>query len=199
MIDHVFDDLIDAMHQSFDSAMLEQLPNQEHLLLDFFIGDIHYENSYALPGEVNPSNLRVDINLEWPVWSQSIYRSWLIGASEPEPLEVGIELVIRAVNMTAPAQTGTVLTALDERSSPSLAFLLERSSVVTSENSSGEDLRSEFELEVGFDGNLVLEETALTEKDELANIMAPLGPWIASMLVRLSDQPLDFFPDDTAE
>lgn len=184
------------MHQSFDSAMLEQLPNQEHLLLDLFLGDIHYENSYALPGEVNPSNLRVDINLEWPVWSQSIYRSWLIGASEPESLEVGIELVIRAVSMAAPAPTGSVLGTLDERSSPALAFLLERSSVVTSENTLGEDFPNEFELEVGFDGSLVLEESALTEKDELTNIMAPLGPWIASMLVRLSDQPLHFFPND---
>lgn len=197
MIDHVFDDLIRAMQQSLESAMLESLPNQEHLLLDLFLGDIHYENSYALPGEVNPSNMRVDINLEWPVWSQSIYRSWMIGASEPESLEVGMEMVIRAVNMMEPAHTTSVLAALDERSSQALGFTLERSSAINSESALGEEMAPEFELEIGFDGSLVLEESTLTEKGELTDLMGPLGPWIASMLVRLSDQHLKFFPDSS--
>ena len=176
--------------------MLEQLPNQEHLLLDLLLGDIHYENSYALPGEVNPPNLRVDINLEWPVWSQSIYRSWMLGESDPESLEVDVELVIRAVNMTEPAPTAVLLSSLDERTSPIFAFLLERSSVVSSESNLGGGVENEFELEIGFDGSLVLEESSITAKDELRSLLAPLGPWIASMLVRLSDQPIKYFPDD---
>ncbi|MDA8080973.1 MAG: hypothetical protein M0Z96_05100 [Actinomycetota bacterium] len=196
MIDHVFNDLINAMHQSLESAMLEQLPNQEHLLLDVLLGDIHYENSYALPGEVNPPNLRVDINLEWPVWSQSIYRSWLLGESDPESLEVDVELVIRAVNMTEPAPTADLLSSLDERTSPIFAFLLERSSVVSSQSNLGGGVENEFELEIGFDGSLILEENSITAKEELRNLLAPLGPWIASMLVRLSDQPIKYFPDD---
>ena len=195
MIDHVFIDLINAMHHSLESAMLEQLPNQEHLLTDLFLGDIHYENSYALPGEIMPANLRVDINLEWPVWSQSIYRSWTVGESEPESLEMGMELVIRVVNMSSPAPTKAVLTALDERSSPQMGFLLERSSVVSSESLLAEDFENEFELEVSFEGAVLVEESSLNSKDDLDSLMAPLGPWIASMLVRLSDQPLKYFPN----
>ncbi len=195
MIDHVFIDLINAMHRSLESAMLEQLPNQEHLLTDLILGDINYENSYALPGEIMPPNLRVDINLEWPVWSQSIYRSWTVGESEPESLEMGMELVIRVVNMSSPAPTKAVLTALDERSSPQMGFLLERSSVVSSESLLAEDFENEFELEVSFEGAVLVEESSLNSKDDLDNLMAPLGPWIASMLVRLSDQPIKYFPN----
>ncbi len=197
MIDHVFNDLINAMHQSFESAMLEQLPNQEHLLLDILLGDTHYENSYALPGEVNPPNLRVDINLEWPVWSQSIYRSWILGESDPESLEVSVELMIRAVNMTEPAPVMALMSSLDERTSPAFGFLLERSSVVSSESNLSGEAENEFELEVGFEGSLVLEESSLTAKEDLSNLLAPLGPWIASMLVRLSDQPIKYFPHDS--
>ena len=195
MIDHVFIDLISAMHESLESAMIEQLPNQEHLLQDLFLGDMHYENSYALPGEIRPPNLRVDINLEWPVWSQSIYRSWIIGESEPESLETGIELVVRVVNMIEPAPIGAVLSALDERSSPLIEFLLERSSVIASENLLDEGLNNMFELEVGFEGSILIEESVLSAKEEMVSLMAPLGPWIASMLVRLSDQPIKYFPN----
>lgn len=197
MIDHVLIDVINAMQQSLEAAMLEPLPNQEHFLLDIFLGDIHYDNSYALPGEINPTNLRVDVSLEWPVWSQSIYRSWSIGEGEPDSLEVGIELVIRAVSMISPVPKETIVASLDQRSSPQLSFLLERSSVISSENSIEGSDANEYELEISYDGSLVLEEATLTSSDEISNTLAPLGPWIASMLVRLSDQPIKFFPDNS--
>ncbi len=194
MIDHVFIDLINAMQHSMESAMLEQLPDQEHLLSDFFLGDMHYENSYALPGEITPPNLRVDINLEWPVWTQSIYRSWTTGESELESLEMDMELVIRAINMASPAPIDLVLSALDERSTPLMNFILERSSVVLSENILGTAPANEFELEVAFEGTVLIEESALTSKETLASLLANLGQWAASLLVRLSDQPLRYLP-----
>lgn len=195
MIDHVFNHLINALQQSLETSMLEQLPNEEHMLLDLFLGDMHFECSYALPGEVNPSNIRVDITMEWPVWSQSVYRSWLLGESDPESIEVGLELSVRAISLSEPAPLEKILAALDDRSPSSFEVLLERSSIITSNSKLGEDLGDEFEVEIGFDGSIVIEETSLLNPSEIDELLAPLGPWIASLLVRVSDQPLLFFPN----
>lgn len=194
MIDHVFIDLIDAIKQSLETSMLERWPAEEHMLLDLWLGDMHFESSYSLPGEASPANIRVDLNLEWPVWSQSIYRSWLLGESDSETLEVGIELAIRVAGLIEPAPADELMKVIDERSPSQLGLLLERSSVVTSQSKLGDDIRSEFELEISFDGTLILEESSLSDKEELTSVVRQLGPWLASMLVRVSDQPLRFFP-----
>ena len=192
MIENVFLDVINAAQKSLETSMLEQLPNEQHVMLDLFIGDMRFESSYALPGELNPANVRVDVDFDWPVWSQSVYRSWQLGESDPDLMEVGIEITIRAVCLSEPAPIKDIVTILDQSSPTTLAFALERSSVSTSENILVDGDGNEFELELAYDGTLVIEGPMM--KSELEEVLAPLGPWLASMLVRLTDQPLKFLP-----
>lgn len=196
MIDNVFLDLIDALKQSLETSMLEQLPNEEHLLLDVFVGDMNFQASYSLPGEINPSNLRVDLDLEWPVWNQSIYKSWSLGESEPEPMELVIEISIRAVGLSEPADMTMVLPNL-EKSSPQIVTIpVELTSTATSQTFLGDDLGSEFELEINYDGSLIIEDFDSTRRIIFEQTFQSLGPWLASMLVRLSDLPLKFLPSN---
>lgn len=199
MIDHVFTNLITALQQSLETSMLEPLPNEEHMLLDVFLGDIRFESSYALPGETEPANIRVDISLEWLVWSQGIYRSWLSGEGEADTIEVGIEITIRATCLMEPPNMTEIGAVLDESSPTSLQILLERSSLVKSESVLGSEFGNEFEIEVAYDGAMVLDETALQNPLEMTHQFDPLGPWLASMLVRLSDQPLKFYPSQESD
>lgn len=194
MIDNVFLDLIDALKQSLETSMLEQLPNEEHIMLDVFVGDMHFQASYSLPGEINPSNLRVDVDLEWPVWNQSIYKSWALGESEPEPMELGIEISVRAVGLSEPADMSKILPELEKSSPQSVSIPIDLSSTVTSQTTLGDDLGIEYELEINYDGSMILEEFSFMRRIEFEDTFKHVGPWLASILVRLSDLPLKFLP-----
>lgn len=196
MIDNVFFDLIDALKQSLETSMLEQLPNEEHIMLDVFVGDMHFQASYCLPGEIIPSNLRVDMDLEWPVWNQSIYKSWALGESEPEPMELGIEISVRAVGLSEPADMSKILSELEKSSPQSVSIPIDLSSTVTSQTTLGDDLGIEYELEINYDGSLILEEFSFMRRIEFEETFKQVGPWLASILVKLSDLPLKFLPSN---
>lgn len=194
MIDHVFINLVNAIQQSLETSMLEPLPNEDHLLLDVYLGDMHFESAYTLPGETYPANVRADIALEWPVWSQSSYRSLLQGESEGEAPEVGLEITLRALGLSSPASIEDLIKSLDERSPEDAQFLLERSQIIASQNIFSSDSLTEYEIEITYDGSISLDEDTIQNKEELSVLISSLGPWLASILVRFSDQPMKFFP-----
>ncbi len=79
MIDHILLDVIAALREAFEGALLEQQAVEERFQVDVFLGDVSFETSYSLPGEDSPPRVRADLSLDWPTWSQSAYRSWSIG------------------------------------------------------------------------------------------------------------------------
>ena len=95
MIDHILLDVIGAIREALEAALLEQQAVEERFQVDVFLGDVSFETSYSLPGEQNPPRVRADISLEWPTWSQSAYRSWSIGESPAERPELVVEVALR--------------------------------------------------------------------------------------------------------
>ena len=79
MLDHVFVDAIGALRDALEAALLERMSPEEHFQVDVLLGDTTWETSYGLPGEGTPPRVRCDITLDWPTWSQSAFRSWLLG------------------------------------------------------------------------------------------------------------------------
>src|SRR5579875_2885963 len=113
MIDHILLDVIAALREALEGALLEQRAVEERFQVDVFLGDVSFETSYSLPGEQNPPRVRADLSLEWPTWSQSAYRSWSIGESPAERPELAIEVALRLQRLVGPPDPAVVLAALD--------------------------------------------------------------------------------------
>src|SRR5271169_3249849 len=113
MIDHILLDVIAALREAFEGALLEQQPVEERFQIDVFLGDISFETSYSLPGEGNPPRVRADLSLDWPTWSQSAYRSWSIGEPPAEPPELVVEIALRLQRLVRPPDVAVVHAALE--------------------------------------------------------------------------------------
>jgi hypothetical protein len=50
MIDHILLDVIAALREAFEGALLEQQAVEERFQVDVFLGDVAFETSYSLPG-----------------------------------------------------------------------------------------------------------------------------------------------------
>ena len=101
MIDHILLDVIAALREAFEAALLEQQAVEERFQVDVFLGDVAFETSYSLPGEDSPPRVRADLSLDWPTWSQSAYRSWSIGEPPAEPPELIVEIALRVQRLSA--------------------------------------------------------------------------------------------------
>ena len=112
MIDHILLDVIAALREAFEGALLEQQAVEERFQVDVFLGDVAFETSYSLPGEGNPPRVRADLSLDWPTWSQSAYRSWSIGEPPAEPPELVIEIALRVQRLAGTPDPVVVLAAL---------------------------------------------------------------------------------------
>src|SRR5271170_6327519 len=112
MIDHILLDVIAALREAFEGALLEQQAVEERFQVDVFLGDVSFETSYSLPGEQNPPRVRADISLEWPTWSQSAYRSWSIGEPPAERPEVILEVSLRLQRLAELPRVQDVVNAL---------------------------------------------------------------------------------------
>src|SRR3982074_60379 len=95
MLDHAFWEIIQVIKTAFAGALLDREQTEERFPIDLLLGDLAWEASYCLPGEGTPPRVRADLSLDWPTWSQTAYRSWMIGDRGGEPPELGIELVLR--------------------------------------------------------------------------------------------------------
>src|ERR1700734_4122420 len=112
MIDHILLDVIAAIREALEGALLEQQAVEERFQVDVFLGDVSFETSYSLPGEQSPPRVRADISLEWPTWSQSAYRSWSIGEAPAEQPEVIIEIALRLQRLAEIPSVQNVLSVL---------------------------------------------------------------------------------------
>jgi len=196
MIDHILFDVIAALREAFEGALLEQQAVEERFQIDVFLGDVAFETSYSLPGEDSPPRVRADLSLDWPTWSQSAYRSWSIGEPPAEPPELIVEIALREQRLAGVPDPALVLAALAgeppelgserlEQSGPMIEQLYEQASATPA-----------CAIEVAYQGSIRLEEPLLDDPTKLDGQVAALARWVASALVRLADLDLAFLPPD---
>ncbi len=199
VIDHILLDVIGAMREALEGALLEQQAVEERFQVDVFLGDISFETSFSLPGERNPPRVRADLGLEWPTWSQSAYRSWSIGEPTSERPELVVEVTLRLQRLAVAPDPAMVLAAMGE-SRPELAGEpLERSGVTVEQAFDAAPGTATSAIEIAYQGTYRLSESVLEEPERLDGQVAPLARWIASALVRLADLELPSLPVDDSE
>ncbi len=193
MIDHILLDVIGAIREALEGALLQQQAVEERFQVDVFLGDVTFETSYSLPGEQSPPRVRADVSLEWPTWSQSAYRSWSIGESPAEEPELLVEVALRLQRLVDDPAIDLVLHALGDEAPELAGVRLERSGP-TIERVYGDDGIAASAIEVAYQGAYHLEEAVLEQPDKVDDQVAPLARWIASGLVRLADLDLPCLP-----
>ena len=195
VIDHVFAQLVTSLRRAFESALLQRQAVEERFQVDVFLGDVSFETSYSLPGENRPARIRVDASLDWPTWSQSAYRSALIGDDPDELPEVLVEIAFRIQGLDGVPDVTPLLKVLpselhvlgDEplrRANPTIEQSLLASGTTCA-------------VEVSFDGSCPLEEAILDDPSRIDESFDALARTIASVLVRVGDLPFTFRPADT--
>jgi hypothetical protein len=187
---------IGALRRALENSLLERHAAEEHLHVDVLLGDVEWETSYSLPGEGLLPRVRVDIALTWSTWSQSAYRSWTIGEPGEDPPDLLVELAIRLQRLRAAPDLAVVLAQMPE-SSPALgADALERAAPSVEVAYDGDLGVVEAAVEVPYEAVYTIDDAVLENPALLDEHFAPLGGWLASTLVRLTDLPLDFLPPE---
>lgn len=198
MIDHILLDVIGALREALEGALLEQQPTEERFQVDVFLGDLSFETAYSLPGEGNPPRVRADLSLDWPTWSQSAYRSWSIGEPPAEPPELVIEVALRLQRLAGPPDPGVVLAALAGPTPELGSDHLEQSGPTVEQVFEADTSTSASAIEVAYQGSIRLEDALLDDPAKLDGQIAGLARWVASALVRLADLELAFLPPEEA-
>jgi len=199
MLDHAFLAAVETLRSSFDVAMLDRQAGDERFQADLLGGDLTWETSYALPGEGKPPRVRADVTLDWPTWSQTAFRSWHLEGELEEPPELGIEIVMRIQQLAHRPALDVIRQALDEEGPDLGGERLHRTSP-TVEEAFDEDLTGMgWAVEFAYDGTFEFTEVVLSDLSQLATAFAGVGPWVASVLVRLGDLRLAFIPPDQAD
>lgn len=210
MLDHPIVDLIGAVRDAFEGALLERQAVEERFQVDVFLGDLSWETSYSLPGEGQPPRVRADLSLDWPTWSQTAYRSWSIGETPDELPEVVVEVAMR-IQRLAEAPTVDQVLAVLPTASPELAGEpLERSATTIEEVRTDPDTREgaaqadnepavRWAVEAAYEGSIRFDEAQLEDPAAIGPVVDMLTRWVSSTLVQLADLPLKFLPPDPAE
>ena len=196
MIDHILLDVISALRDALEDALLQQQAVEERFQVDVFLGDVSFETSYSLPGEANPPRVRADLSLDWPTWSQSAYRSWSIGESPSDPPELVIEVALRIQRLASPPEPAVVVGVLGGKAPTVGSMTLERSGPTIEQVFESDGAEPACAVEVAYQGTYRLEEPLLESPDKIGAEVTPLAGWIASALVRLADLDLPFLPPD---
>lgn len=192
MLDHVFTDAIGALRDALEEALLERMAPDEHYQFDLLTGDTTWETSYGLPGEGTPARVRADITLDWSTWSQSAFRSWLRSEETDDDPSIEISIVLRLQDLASLPTPSSLMVALPDESAPIGNVRLARTAP-TVETAYTEDLKATgHAMEFGFEGAYGLDDKTLTDGAQLDDHFAAMGVWIASMLVRLGDLPLEY-------
>jgi hypothetical protein len=206
VLDHLLVDLIAAIQDSFDRALLERQAIEERFQVDVFLGDVSFETSYSLPGEGQPPRVRVDISIDWPTWSQTAYRSWSIGETPAELPEAILEVSMRIQRLAEAPSAERVLTVLPPTSPPIGHDPLVRTATTIEEvhadpegdePDDGPSVR--WAVEGSYEGAIRFDEAQLEDPESLAPVAEALTRWVSSTLVRLADLPLTFHPPDPAD
>jgi hypothetical protein len=196
MLDHILVELISRIRASLDAALLQRQAVEERFQVDVFLGDVSWETSYSLPGEEDPPRVRADISLDWPTWSQSIYRSWSIGEPPEDTPEAVLEVTLRHQRLAEPPDLTPMLAALPRESPTITGEPLVRTAPVVEHVVGDGDEPHRYAVETTYQGSLVLDEATLDDPSRLAEPVTELARWIASVLVRLADVALEYLPPD---
>jgi hypothetical protein len=194
VIDHILLDVIGSIREALEGALLEQQAVEERFQIDVFLGDISFETSYSLPGEQNPPRVRADINLEWPTWSQSAYRSWSIGEALTERPELLVEVALRLQRLASTPDAALVLQVLGDTAPEIAGEALERTGPTIEQVHDKDRETPSSSIEVAYQGAYHLDETVLEDPEKIDAQVAGLARFIASGLVRLADLDLPFLP-----
>ena len=192
MLDHVFTHIVSAHRNSFEAALLQRQAVEERFQVDVFLGDVSFETSYSLPGEVRPARIRVDTSLDWPTWSQTSYRSWAIGDDPDEPPEVLVEIAFRVQGLDGVPDAAPLLAALPVTLEVLGEPLVRGPATIEQMLIGGGD--PECAVEVAYEGSCAIDEATLEDLATLEAGLAPLGREVASLLVRIADLPFSFRP-----
>ncbi|MGD1011797.1 MAG: hypothetical protein ABR925_04590 [Acidimicrobiales bacterium] len=196
MIDHILLDVIAALREAFEDALLEQQAVEERFQIDVFLGDVAFETSYSLPGEGSPPRVRADLSLDWPTWSQSAYRSWSIGEPPAEPPELIVEIALRVQRLAGAPDPALVLAVLSDEGPEFGSERLERSGPMVEQLYDPASSTPACAIEIAYQGSVRLEEPVLDDPSKLDGQVAGLARWVASALVHLADLDLVFLPPD---
>lgn len=196
MLDHAFLGVIAAVRSTLEQALLERRLAEESLTMDLLLGDVAWETAYALPGEGEAPHITAEITLGWSTWSQAAYRSWATGLEDEEPPAVDVEVVLAARDLAHRPDP----TDIAETVGPGPALGDEPFThplPVVEEHPSADATR--FVVNVERVGAVFLDEDAMKTADHLHAVFEPLGPWLASALVRLADFGFEFLPPEEEE
>lgn len=199
MLDHAFFEVVGSFRRAFGAALLEDQPSEQRLAADILLGDLGWETSYSLPGEGVPPRIRVDLAVDWSTWSQSVYRSLLLGEGADELPEILIELVFRVQRLAEPvarARLEAILGALPPESPTLAAAALERLGPVVEEAFADGLATREHAVEISYEGAVPLDASIVTDLGQLDEDFAAFGRWVASALVRLADLPFVYLPPE---
>jgi hypothetical protein len=199
MLDHAFFEVVGSFRRAFAAALLEDQAAEQRLAADVLLGDLGWETSYSLPGEGVPPRVRADLAVDWSTWSQSVYRSILLGESSDELPELLIELVFRVQRLADPVARDHLesIVATLAAESPALAGAsLERLGPVVEEAFADGLTSREHAVEVTYEGAVPLDPGVLTDLHQLDDDLAAFGRWVASVLVRLADLPFAYLPPE---
>lgn len=196
MLDHVLLDFIGQIRNALDGALLQRQAVEERFQVDVLLGDVSWETSYSLPGEEQPPRVRADLSVDWPTWSQSVYRSWSIGEPAEDLPEVVVEVVLRQQRLAAPPDLAAVLACLPEEVPALGGDLLVRAAPVIEQVHEPGEPGPRFAVETSYQGTFRLEEAVLEDTSKLAGPVGELARWLASALVRLADLDFAYLPAD---
>jgi hypothetical protein len=196
MLDHILLELIGRIRSALDNALLQRQAVEERFQVDVFLGDVSWETSYSLPGEEQPPRVRADISVDWPTWSQSLYRSWSIGEPSEDWPEAVLEVTLRQQRLAGPPDLPAMLNVLPEESPPVSGDPLTRSAPVIEQVVGSDTEATRYAVETTYQGTLLLEEPALDNPARLDEPVGALAQWLASVLVRLADLELVYLPPD---
>jgi len=206
VLDHLLVDVIAAVQDSFDRALLERQAIEERFQVDVFLGDVSFETSYSLPGEGQPPRVRVDVSIDWPTWSQTAYRSWSMGETPAEMPEAVVEVSMRIQRLAEAPSAERVLAVLPPASPPIGHDPLVRTTVTVEEVHADPDTGEtqgeasvRWAIEGSYEGAIRFDEVQLEDPETLVPIADTLTQWISSTLVRLADLPLSYHPPDPAD
>jgi hypothetical protein len=206
VLDHLLVDLISAVQESFDRALLERQAVEERFQVDVFLGDVSWETSYSLPGEGQPPRVRVDLSIDWPTWSQTAYRSWSMGETPAEMPEAVVEVAMRIQRLAAAPSVERVQAVLPT-TGPSLGQdPLVRTAITVEElrpdptaDTAEEPLGPRWAMEGSYEGSIRFDESQLEDPSTIGPVVDTLTRWVLSTLVQLADLPLSFLPPDPAD
>ena len=199
MLDHAFMTTVETLRRSMADALLDRDSGDERLQMDILGGDLSWESSCTLPGEVRPARVRADITLDWPTWSQTSLRAWQMDGELEEPPELLIEVALRLQTLAHAPDLPIIGAALDAEG-PELGGEALRRCAPHVEQNFDSDLESlGWIVEFAYDGAFEFTESILADTSGIATAFAGFGPWLASILVRLGDLHLAFVPPDEAD